>query len=122
MRNNFYHKPIASLNWEFNINNKTSISATAYGSLGRGGGGGDLGRNGSYGYFSSSRWRNPDNGYVLWDEVIKHNSGEFFCIEGKRVSNSEREVKSWDQPFIKQINYNGGIIGLVRAYISVLRY
>ena len=76
MRNNFYHKPIASLNWEFKINNKTSISATAYGSLGRGGGGGDLGRNGGWGYFSSSRWRNPDNGYVLWDEVIKHNSGQ----------------------------------------------
>ena len=50
--------------------------------------------------------------------VIRHSSGEFFCIEGKRVTNSEREVKSWDQPFIKQINYNGGIIGLVRAYIN----
>jgi oxidase EvaA len=50
--------------------------------------------------------------------VIVHESGEFFCIEGKRVTNSEREVASWDQPFIKQINYNGGIIGLVRANIS----
>jgi oxidase EvaA len=50
--------------------------------------------------------------------VIVHESGEFFCIEGKRVTNSEREVESWDQPFIKQINYNGGIIGLVRANIS----
>ena len=67
MRNNYYHKPIASLNWELKLNNKTSISATAYASLGRGGGSGDLGRNGSYGFFSSSRWRNPDNGYVLWD-------------------------------------------------------
>jgi oxidase EvaA len=50
--------------------------------------------------------------------VIVHESGEFFCIEGKRVTNSEREVESWDQPFIKQINYNGGIIGLVRANIN----
>ena len=76
MRNNYYHKPIASLNWEYNINSKTSISATAYASLGRGGGSGDLGRNGSYGFFSSSRWRNADNGYVLWDEIVKHNSGQ----------------------------------------------
>jgi hypothetical protein len=76
MRNNYYHKPIASLNWELKLNNKTSLSATAYASLGRGGGSGDLGRNGSYGFFSSSRWRNPDNGYVLWDEVVKHNSGQ----------------------------------------------
>ena len=50
--------------------------------------------------------------------IIKHKSGEFFCIEGKRTLNSNREIKSWDQPFIKQINYKGGIIGLVRAYIN----
>jgi hypothetical protein len=75
MRNNYYHKPIASLNWEHEINSRTSVSATVYGSLGRGGGSGDLGRNGSYGYFSSSDWRDQSNGYVLWDEIIKHNSG-----------------------------------------------
>jgi len=50
--------------------------------------------------------------------VIKHESGEFFCIEGKRVVNSGREVKDWDQPFLKQINYKGGIIGLVRSNIN----
>ena len=50
--------------------------------------------------------------------TIVHKSGEFFCVEGKRVINSDREVKSWDQPFIKQINYNGGIIGLVRTNIN----
>ena len=50
--------------------------------------------------------------------VLLHDSGEFFHIEGKRITNSEREVKSWDQPFIKQVGYNGGIIGLVRANIK----
>jgi len=50
--------------------------------------------------------------------VIKHTSGEFFHIEGKRILKSEREVKSWDQPFIKQVNYKGGIIGLVRSNIN----
>ena len=49
--------------------------------------------------------------------VITHDSGEFFSIEGKRISNSKREVNNWDQPFIKQIGYKGGIIGLVRASI-----
>ena len=49
--------------------------------------------------------------------VLYHDSGEFFHIEGKRITNSEREVKSWDQPFIKQVGYNGGIIGLVRSNI-----
>tara|TARA_B100001123_G_C15336108_1_gene1032873 strand:+ start:2259 stop:3020 length:762 start_codon:yes stop_codon:yes gene_type:complete len=50
--------------------------------------------------------------------VIKHNSGEFFHIEGKRIGRSDREVSSWDQPFIKQVGYKGGIIGLVRANIK----
>ena len=27
-------------------------------------------------------------------------------------------MNSWDQPFIKQIGYKGGIIGLVRALID----
>ena len=49
--------------------------------------------------------------------IISHNSGKFFSIEGKRTTNSAREVKSWDQPFIKQIGYKGGIIGLVRSVI-----
>ena len=52
--------------------------------------------------------------------VLYHNSGEFFHIEGKRITNSDREVKNWDQPFIKQVGYNGGIIGLVRSNINVI--
>ena len=52
--------------------------------------------------------------------VIKHNSGQFFHIEGKRIIKSEREVRSWDQPFIKQVDYKGGIIGLVRSNIKGL--
>ena len=50
--------------------------------------------------------------------VIKHSSGEFFKVEGKRILNSEREVKKWDQPFMTQIGYKGGIIGLVRTNIK----
>lgn len=47
-----------------------------------------------------------------------HDSGEFFKIEGKRILNSKREIVSWDQPFLTQVGYKGGIIGLVRAYIN----
>ena len=51
--------------------------------------------------------------------VLYHDSGEFFHIEGKkRITNSDREVNNWDQPFIKQVGYNGGIIGLVRSNIG----
>ena len=50
--------------------------------------------------------------------TISHDSGEFFCIEGKRISKTKREVNNWDQPFIKQIGYKGGIIGLVRSVVK----
>ena len=73
MRKNFYHKPIASLNWESKLSSSQSLSVTAYASYGRGGGTGDLGRIGSY--FSSGRFRNADTGQVLWDEIAKSNSG-----------------------------------------------
>lgn len=34
------------------------------------------------------------------------------------MKNAKREVNEWDQPFIMQIGYKGGIIGLVRKYIN----
>ncbi len=49
---------------------------------------------------------------------INHDSGEFFKIIGVRVKNAKREVNEWDQPFIMQIGYKGGLIGLVRTKIN----
>lgn len=43
-RRNFYHKPVANLNWDFDINDKTSLSTVLYASWGRGGGTGGYGR------------------------------------------------------------------------------
>lgn len=37
-KTNFYHKPVASFNYNFKINDKTKISTVLYGSWGRGGG------------------------------------------------------------------------------------
>ena len=50
MRNNFYHKPIASLNWEFTLIIKQLYQL--YMLVGRGGGTGDIGRLYGYQYFS----------------------------------------------------------------------
>jgi len=44
-RRNFYNKPIATLNWDWNINDNLSLSTSVYGSWGRGGGTGPRGRN-----------------------------------------------------------------------------
>jgi len=72
-RRNFYHKPIASLNWDWKVNDKTTLSTSIYASFGRGGGTGDIGRLGGN-FASSSRFRD-ENGAVLWDNIVASNSG-----------------------------------------------
>jgi hypothetical protein len=42
-RQNFYHKPVTNLNWDFNISDNTTLSTVAYASWGRGGGTGPRG-------------------------------------------------------------------------------
>ena len=44
-RRNFYNKPIATLNWDYEINDNLSVSTSVYGSWGRGGGTGSRGSN-----------------------------------------------------------------------------
>ncbi len=53
-----------------------------------------------------------------------HISGEFYKINGIRVSGtSKREVTDgWDQPFITQIGYDGGILGLIRKRFDSIPY
>tara|TARA_X000000950_G_C13808512_1_gene616620 strand:+ start:228 stop:995 length:768 start_codon:yes stop_codon:yes gene_type:complete len=45
-----------------------------------------------------------------------HSSGEFFRVEGFRISgtNSREVINGWDQPFLVQEGYDGGILGLIR--------
>ncbi len=42
-RRNFYHKPVANLNWDLDINEKSKLNTVVYGSWGRGGGTGGYG-------------------------------------------------------------------------------
>tara|TARA_R110001583_G_scaffold41506_4_gene132039 strand:- start:1497 stop:2261 length:765 start_codon:yes stop_codon:yes gene_type:complete len=47
---------------------------------------------------------------------ISHASGEFFKVQGFRVSGSgsRENKKGWDQPFLVQTGFDGGILGLIR--------
>ena len=72
-RRNFYHKPIASLNWDLKLSEKSKISTVLYASYGRGGGTGDIGRLGGN-FASSSNFRDA-NGEVMWDKIVASNSG-----------------------------------------------
>ena len=45
LRRNFYNKPLATLNWDWDISSKFKLATSLYGSAGRGGGTGPRGRN-----------------------------------------------------------------------------
>ena len=75
MRRNFYHKPIASLNIEYKINDNSKVSSVLYGSWGRGGGTGDIGRIGGKKIYYGTYFRNGD-GLYMFDEIAAWNSGQ----------------------------------------------
>lgn len=66
IRRNYYHKPVANLNWDFKINDKSSFSAVAYASWGRGGGTGGRGNFGNLAY---------TDGQVDWTATEANNVG-----------------------------------------------
>lgn len=86
MQRNFYHKPVASLNWEWKVSDKSTLSSSLYASYGRGGGTGDIGRlDGKF--FSDGGFRD-ENGQVLYDAIASSNSGTITDFNGFSYGNS----------------------------------
>jgi hypothetical protein len=80
MKRNFYHKPVASLNWDWKINETTKLSTVLYGSWGRGGG--STGTGGIKGYnYLNDVFRTPA-GLVDFDKIYAYNSGQTVLING----------------------------------------
>lgn len=77
MNQNFYNKPIASINWDYKINETTKLSTVVYGSWGRGGGAGAWGQSAGLN-FNDDRWRTAPNGTgtVDFDKLYAYNSGQ----------------------------------------------
>ena len=72
-RRNFYHKPIASFNWDWKTGETSNVSTVAYASWGRGGGTGPIGKiNGAAEYYG--QFRNED-GLVRFDDIVAWNGG-----------------------------------------------
>lgn len=65
-RTNYYHKPVANLNWDWNINDNSTLSTVLYASWGRGGGTGNYGR-------SSGRIRDAETGLIDFDAIAANN-------------------------------------------------
>lgn len=88
LRRNFYNKPLATLNWDWDISDNVQLNTSLYGSAGRGGGTGPRGRNYYEGsidmlpfrkdltehYLENGRGTRDANGFINFDAVVAHNS------------------------------------------------
>jgi len=66
---NFYHKPVMSLNWDYKISDKMKLGSVFYGSWGRGGGTGNIGRS-PFAYKTA-------NGLVPFNDFYAYNTGTY---------------------------------------------
>ena len=64
LRTNYYHKPVANLNWDWTINENASLSTVVYASTGTGGGASGVGRATS----------TTTNGLIDFNKIITNNS------------------------------------------------
>jgi len=81
-KTNYYHKPVASLNWDYAINETTKLSTVLYASWGRGGGSSAVGGiNGNNVYSSNNFLRTPE-GSIDVEKIQAYNSGQTVTING----------------------------------------
>ena len=87
MRRNFYNKPLATFNWDWEISDNLTLNTSVYGSAGRGGGTGPRGqyfRNGEINnhpynadltqhYLIDSLGTRDENGFIDFDAVVAAN-------------------------------------------------
>lgn len=88
-RTNYYHKPVASLNWDWKINNAMKLSTVVYGSWGRGGGTNGAGAIRGNRFFADNL-RKAD-GSINVDLIQNWNSGQQVSIipsSGPQIPNN----------------------------------
>ena len=87
MRRNFYNKPLATLNWDYQINDNLQLNTSFYASAGRGGGTGTRGSNFrkaaidnfpfnidlTQHYTQNGRGTRDANGFINFDAVVASN-------------------------------------------------
>ncbi|QFZ54695.1 TonB-dependent receptor [Oceanihabitans sp. IOP_32] len=98
-RRNYYHKPVANLNWDFDINEKLELSSVLYASWGRGGGTGAVGPDRT----GSSRIRNQDVGiFGLNEQEIN-----FDAIEANNIANADANNNgSFGSSYLRRASVN----------------
>ncbi len=114
-RKNFYHKPMAFLNHYWTISDKLELATSAYVSLGRGGGTGELGQiNGSF--RTEGKFKNPD-GSNRFEDIAAWNTGGSVPDFNKTITDKDGNVLQVLEN--KQPWTNGGFNG---QYVGTAGY
>ncbi|MHC5309716.1 TonB-dependent receptor [Myroides sp. LJL116] len=87
-KTNYYNKPVASINYDFAINETWNLGAVVYGSWGRGGGTGTIG-GGPNGYRDFGTEVRDANGHMRFDDIAAWNRGEVIA-DWNNTSNTYR--------------------------------
>ena len=82
---NYYHKPVMSLNWDYKISDKMKLSSVFYGSWGRGGGTGNIGKS-PFSYKTAA-------GLVPFDDFVAFNTGTYTFATGQSLTNLGTPLK-----------------------------
>ena len=139
MRRNFYNKPLATFNWDWEINDNLNLATSLYGSAGRGGGTGPRGNNYRNGvtdilpfrkdltehYLENGRGSRNADGSINFDAVVANNqsttlgyTGDIGAFEGQLIgSNGFRDSNVNREVLIRRASMNshdwvGGISNL----------
>jgi outer membrane receptor protein involved in Fe transport len=87
MTRNYFHKPVGSINWDYNINETSKLSTVVYGSWGRGGGA--RGAGGVRGLTYTNDAFRTASGLVDFDKIQAYNSGQTVNISGTNRTRTE---------------------------------
>jgi len=119
-RRNVYHKPVIMLNWDWNIEERSTLSTVVYASFGRGSGTRDAGgawtgthRNGRPTMLNASNFRTPD-GLMDIERMVRYNQGE-------DVSTPNQHVELHGTPYVanatrKVINSNNQEMNVTEGF------
>ncbi|RMA65845.1 TonB-dependent receptor [Ulvibacter antarcticus] len=121
-RQNYYHKPVANLNWDWTMSEKSELSTVLYASWGRGGGTGDRGN-------GRKRTEDPDGdgplgGQIDYAAIAANNAlvgvgGDYGGDNGagyiRRSSVNNHQwygvVSNFNHDFTENLSFNVGIDG-----------
>ncbi|MCV9932023.1 TonB-dependent receptor [Flavobacterium sp. LS1R47] len=107
IKKNYYHKPIASINWDYKINETTKLSSVFYASMGRGAGASASGGIRGKVYSDATAFRTA-NGLVDYDKIVAYNSGKPVFIDGFTGPQTRAQVTLPDGSKVYQNTFSSG--------------